>query len=205
LGDISVLSFNGNKIITTSGGGALLSDNPEWVARARHLSMQARDPAPHYEHSEVGYNYRMSNLLAAVGRAQLPDLSDRVARRRAHYEAYRSALSDVPGVIFTEEPEACFSNRWLSCLRLDVGRDINLPPLPSPAQLCSAMAGQGIEVRPLWKPMHLQPAYSHCDYVGNDLANQLFAGGLCLPSGSSLTDTERTEVINQLRHYLTGA
>jgi len=202
LGDISVLSFNGNKIMTTSGGGALMSDHPEWVARARHLSMQARDPAPHYEHSEVGYNYRMSNLLAAVGRAQLPDLADRVARRRAHYDPYRAALSDIPGVVFTEEPEACFSNRWLSCLRLDGPRNAEMPPLPSPAQLCSALAKQGIEVRPLWKPMHQQPAYACCDYFGDDLADQLFASGLCLPSGSSLTDDERLEVIDQLRRCL---
>ena len=202
LGDLSVLSFNGNKIITTSGGGALMSHNKEWVSRARYLATQARDPAPHYEHSQVGYNYRMSNLLAAVGRAQLPDLPDRVARRRAHFEAYRAALSDVPGVVFSDEPAACFSNRWLTCLRLDGERKAGRPPLPSPTQLCTAMARQGIEVRPLWKPMHRQTAYAWCDYVGDDLADQLFASGLCLPSGSSLTDAERTEVIDQLRRCL---
>jgi dTDP-4-amino-4,6-dideoxygalactose transaminase len=202
LGDVSVLSFNGNKIITTSSGGALLSHRAELVARARYLSVQARDPALHYEHSEVGYNYRLSNLLAAVGRAQWPALAERVARRRAHFAAYRAALSDVPGVVFTEEAEGCYSNRWLSCLRLTAEGSRSASDERSPSAVCHALAAVGIEARPLWKPMHLQPAYRDCQYVGDGFEDDLFATGLCLPSGSSLTDAQRDEVIGRLKVLL---
>ena len=190
LGLVSVLSFNGNKIITTSGGGMLLSDRSDLVERARYLATQARDPAPHYEHSVVGYNYRLSNLLAAVGRAQLRGLETKIERRRAHYAYYRRELGSLPGVDFMPEPAYGRSTRWLTCVVLDddalgVSRDAVL----------AQMASRQIEARPVWKPMHLQPVHQHCSVVGGSVSEELFARGLCLPSGSSLTESERTRVV----------
>ncbi len=193
LGDLGVFSFNGNKIITTSGGGMLVSNRKEWIDRARYLSTQARDPAPHYEHSQIGFNYRMSNLLAAVGRGQLRVLEQRVAQRRANNAFYREALN-LPGLTFM--PEASFgrSNGWLTCLTVDPARfgagreDIRLH-----------LETLDIESRPVWKPMHLQPVFKDCRVRGVDVANELFERGLCLPSGSSLTAAQREWVAAEVK------
>jgi pyridoxal phosphate-dependent aminotransferase EpsN len=193
-GGMAALSFNGNKIITTSGGGALVTDNGDWADRARFLATQARDPAPHYEHSEIGYNYRMSNLLAALGRSQLADLRRRVEIKRAHNAAYREALSDLPGVTFMPEGDDSFSTFWLSCLTID-------PEAASAdrEQVRLHLESMDIESRPAWKPMHLQPVFADCKTYGGDVSERLFANGLCLPSGSSLGEVDRQRVIEGFR------
>lgn len=192
-GNIGIYSFNGNKIITTSGGGMLVSDDRELVAKARFLATQARDPAPHYQHSEIGYNYRLSNVLAGIGRGQLQVLNDRVAARRRNYEVYSSALGNLPGIEFM--PEASFGNssRWLTCLTID-------PEIfgANTEQIRIALAKQQIETRPVWKPLHLQPVFAECECIGGEVAEDLFARGLCLPSGSNLTDTDLKRVIDAI-------
>lgn len=193
-GEMAALSFNGNKIITTSGGGALVTDEAEWAERARFLATQARDPAPHYQHSEIGYNYRMSNLLAALGRSQLADLDRRVAARRAHNAAYREGLADLPGVEFMPEAPESRSTFWLTCLTIDpieAGTDREKVRLH--------LESLDIESRPAWKPMHLQPVFTDCQVYGGNVSARLFADGLCLPSGSSLTDIDRDRVIGAVR------
>jgi pyridoxal phosphate-dependent aminotransferase EpsN len=189
-GDLSVFSFNGNKIITTSGGGMLVSPNAEWIARARYLSTQARDPVLHYEHRDVGYNYRLSNLLAAVGRAQLEDLDRRVEVRRAHRARYAEALGSLPGVDFMPEAPGCRSTFWLTCLLVDPARFA-----ADPAAICARLATDDIEARPLWKPMHLQPVFASCRVFGGAVSAELFARGVCLPSGSALGEEGRQRVI----------
>lgn len=184
-GAAGVFSFNGNKIITTSGGGMLVSDDAELIERARHLASQAREPAPHYEHAELGYNYRLSNLLAAVGRGQLRVLGERVAARRRNFEHYRELLGDLPGLELMPEAPYGRASRWLTCLTLDpvrFGADREAVRL--------ALEAEDIEARPVWKPMHLQPLYRHHRRRGGGVAERLFADGLCLPSGSALTDAE---------------
>ncbi|MFP4069508.1 MAG: DegT/DnrJ/EryC1/StrS family aminotransferase [Opitutales bacterium] len=188
-GALSFFSFNGNKIVTTSGGGMLLSDEPEWIARARHLAAQAREPVAHYEHREIGYNYRLSNLLAGLGRSQLADLDRRIARRRDHYEAYRRAFADIEGLAMMplREPEG--ANYWLSCLTVDpdaagAGRD----------EVIAALAAGDIEARPLWKPLHRQPVFAGARVFGGGVGEALFARGLCLPSGSSLGEVDRDRI-----------
>ena len=189
-GEISILSFNGNKIITTSGGGALLSNNEAFVRRARFLATQARDPAPHYEHSEIGYNYRMSNILAALGRAQLSTLEMRVAARRRNFEHYSERLGDLPGLSFMPEAPYGRSTRWLTCLTINprvfgaTREDVRL-----------ALEAENIEARPVWKPMHLQPVFKGCRAIGGSVSERLFDRGLCLPSGSSLSESDRERVI----------
>lgn len=189
-GTIGILSFNGNKIITTGGGGMLLANDPEVVARVRFLSTQARDPAPHYQHSTIGYNYRLSNLLAAVGRGQLLQLEDRVAARRANFDTYFAALSQLPGVEFMPEAPWGRCNRWLTCLTID------------PAQFGASredvrlhLDKLDIEARPVWKPMHLQPVFEGARSIGGDVAADLFERGLCLPSGSNLEPADLQRVI----------
>ena len=185
LGDVAILSFNGNKIITTSGGGMLLSDREDLVQRARFLATQARDPAPHYQHSTVGFNYRLSNLLAAVGRAQLAGLERRVERRRAINRRYRDQLEGTPGIRFMPEAPFGRSTCWLTCLTVDpaaFGADRETIRL--------ALEAQNIECRPVWKPMHLQPVFAHCPSRLTGVADDLFERGLCLPSGSTLTDRQ---------------
>ena len=185
LGVLGVFSFNGNKIITTSGGGMLVSSHRDWIDKARFWATQARDPAPHYEHSEIGYNYRLSNLLAAVGRGQLRVLDDRLARRRANNTFYRQALGDLPGVGFMPEAGYGRSNCWLTCITVDPGtfgadrEDIRLH-----------LESLNVEARPLWKPMHLQRVFSGCRARGGRVSTRLFERGLCLPSGSSLSREE---------------
>jgi dTDP-4-amino-4,6-dideoxygalactose transaminase len=193
VGDFGVFSFNGNKIITTSGGGMLVSERGDWIERARFLSQQARDPAPHYEHSVVGYNYRMSNLLAALGRGQLRVLDDRVARRRAINAFYRSALAAVDGVEFM--PEAIYgrSNSWLTCILIDPGRFG-----ATREQVRLHLESLDIESRPVWKPMHLQPVFADCRACGGAVAADLFDRGLCLPSGTKLSDGDLGRIVEGL-------
>jgi dTDP-4-amino-4,6-dideoxygalactose transaminase len=188
LGDLGVFSFNGNKIVTTSGGGALVSDRKEWVERARHLSTQAREPVLHYEHEEVGYNYRLSNLLAALGRSQLADLDQRVKSRRAVNAAYRAALGHLPGVGFMPDAGSGLPSWWLTCITVDptafgAARD----------DVRVLLDAHDIEARPTWKPMHLQGAFAGAPVFGGTVGESVFERGLCLPSGSALTagDVER--------------
>jgi pyridoxal phosphate-dependent aminotransferase EpsN len=190
-GALSVFSFNGNKIITTSGGGALLSNDPEQIARARYLASQARMPAAHYEHEEVGYNYRLSNLLAALGRAQLSRLDALIARRRKVNCRYRAAFEDVEGVTFLREAPWGTSNHWLTCVLLDEEK-LGV----GPDAIREHLAEKNIEARPVWKPMHLQPAYDACQIRGGKVAEELFRCGLCLPSGSSLSAGAQQRVID---------
>ncbi len=190
-GRMGCFSFNGNKIITASGGGMLVSEDPELCRRARFLATQARDPAPHYQHSQIGYNYRMSNLLAAVARGQLQVLADRVARRRSNYAYYRRALAAYPGIDFMPEPPDHHATRWLTCLtvrpeRFGRSRDA----------ICEELASRNIESRPVWKPLHLQPAFAGCRYRGGVVAEDLFQRGLCLPSGSNLSPHQRARVVD---------
>jgi dTDP-4-amino-4,6-dideoxygalactose transaminase len=182
LGDMAVLSFNGNKIITTSAGGMLLSDQHEWVDRARHLANQAREDVVHYEHRSVGYNYRLSNLLAALGRAQLRKLDSRLQHRRAVNEQYRSLLERLPGIDFMPEAPYGVPNRWLTCITIDADA---FGATPEDVRL--ALERHNIESRPVWKPMHLQPVFATCAGRGGDVAAGIFRTGLCLPSGPALS------------------
>ncbi len=189
-GDLAILSFNGNKIITTSGGGMLLSHDKEWIDRARFLSTQAREPARHYEHKVIGYNYRLSNLLAAVGRGQLADLDRRVAARRAIRARYVAELGGLPGWRFMPEADFGFSTFWLTCATIDPAtfgatRDA----------VIDALTAQDIEARPVWKPLHLQPVFAGRKMHGGTVSERLFRDGLCLPSGSSLTVEDQGRVI----------
>jgi dTDP-4-amino-4,6-dideoxygalactose transaminase len=200
-GRIGVYSFNGNKIITTSGGGMLVSDDADLVARARKLSTQARDPAPHYQHSELGFNYRMSNVLAGIGRGQLRVLDQRVAQRRRVFERYRQALIDRPEIHWMPEPEGFDSTRWLTCLTLSG---------PAARQRCEAviqhLERHAIEARPVWKPMHLQPLFAGSAYFSHapdeDVSSGLFHHGLCLPSGSNTSQAQQDLVVTHLRRAL---
>jgi dTDP-4-amino-4,6-dideoxygalactose transaminase len=183
--DFVILSFNGNKIITTSGGGALASDNGTMIDRARFLSTQARDPAPHYEHTTYGYNYRLSNVCAAIGVGQLRVLERRVERRRAINALYVERLGRMPGFTFSPEAAGMYANRWLTTVRINpamAGTDREAVRV--------ALEAENIESRPLWKPMHLQPVFAEAPYRGSDTAAHAFADGLCLPSGSSMTDAD---------------
>ena len=197
-GTIGIYSFNGNKIITTSGGGMLVSDDKELVEKARFLATQARDPAPHYQHSEIGYNYRLSNILAGVGRGQLQVLSERVEARRRNFEIYEKALGHLPGIEFMPEADFGRATRWLTCLTIDpqaFGADRE--------ELRLKLAERKIESRPVWKPLHMQPVFAGCESIGGAIAEDLFARGLCLPSGSNLTDEDLERVIEGIRavHY----
>jgi dTDP-4-amino-4,6-dideoxygalactose transaminase len=217
LGKLSALSFNGNKIITTSGGGALLTDDQPLIEKARFLATQARDDAPHYQHSELGYNYRMSNIVAGIGRGQMKVLDKRVAARRENHTFYFEELNGTwlepnifpfsddnrskyssSGIYFLKEPESCFSNRWLTTILVNpeetggvTKEDIRL-----------ALEDKNIESRPLWKPMHLQPLYRKFAYYGRGTSDKLFQYGLCLPSGSNLTDAERSRIVSAIKDVL---
>jgi dTDP-4-amino-4,6-dideoxygalactose transaminase len=189
-----VLSFNGNKIITTGGGGMFVTDDGRLADRVRHLATQAREPVPHYEHRVIGYNYRLSNLLAAVGRGQMSTLDDKVRARRENAAFYRVALGDLPGVGFMPVAGYGEPNCWLTCVLVDpekfgASRD----------DIREHLAAQGIEARPTWKPMHLQPVYQDCPTRGGAVCEDLFRRGLCLPSGSGLTDSQRQRIIAGIR------
>ncbi len=190
----SIFSFNGNKIITTSGGGMLASFDKALIERARKLSQQSREPAPHYEHAEIGYNYRLSNVLGAIGLGQLELLEARVAARRRIFGWYRKYLADVPGIEFM--PEAAFgkANRWLSVALVDE-KELGA----SPEALRLALEEQNIESRPVWKPMHLQPCYKGCRVWGGAVSEELFARGLCLPSGSAMAEGDVERVCAVIR------
>lgn len=193
-GLLAAFSFNGNKIITSSGGGMLVSDDESMIAHARKLSTQARDVAPHYEHSELGFNYRLSNVLAALGRAQLLALPERVEARRAVNARYRELLAEEPGITFMPEATYGTSNMWLTCILVDpdvFGADREAVRL--------ALEALDIEARPVWKPMHLQPFYEADPVYGGEVSATLFERGLCLPSGSALTVDDQTRVVAGLR------
>ena len=189
-----VLSFNGNKIITTGGGGMLVTDDGQVATQTRHLATQAREPLPHYEHRSVGYNYRLSNLLAAVGRGQLQRLDDLIAARRETNRYYRAALGDLPGLEFMPIADYGSPNWWLTCVLVDAdtfgaGRD----------EILAALSRRNIEARPAWKPMHLQPLFSDCVMRGGAVSADVFRRGVCLPSGSALTDDDRRRVVETVR------
>jgi len=194
MGWAGVLSFNGNKIITTSGGGMMVTNDAAAATRARFLATQARDPAPHYQHSSIGYNYRLSNVLAAIGRGQLRHLDAKVARRRAHFDFYQQALGGLPGVRFMPEAAWGQGNRWLTCLTINptvAGTDRE--------KIRLTMEKENIEARPVWKPLHRQPLFATAARFGGAVAEALFADGLCLPSGSNLTEGERARVAEVFR------
>ena len=192
-GKIGIFSFNGNKIITTSGGGMLVSDDQELIDKARFLATQAREPAAHYQHSEIGYNYRLSNILAGIGRGQLRVLQERVAARRRNFQIYQQGLAHLPGIDFMPEADYGTHTRWLTCLTID-------PNLASVDQetIRLHLATQNIESRPVWKPLHLQPVFADCEVIGGEVAEDLFYKGLCLPSGSNLAVTDLKQVIDEI-------
>ena len=193
-GKIACFSFNGNKIITTSGGGMLVTENEEWAQHARFLATQARDPAPHYQHSHIGYNYRLSNLCAALGRGQLQVLSERVKSRRSNFEFYQSELGQHDGISFMPEPEGFYSTRWLTSIVVDpevFGADRE--------QIRQSLEAVNIESRPVWKPMHLQPVHQNCRSRVTGVSEAFFKDGLCLPSGSNLSQSDLQRVVNVIR------
>lgn len=204
LGNLSVLSFNGNKIITTSGGGALLGRDEALIRKARFLATQARDPAPHYQHSEIGYNYRMSNILAGIGRGQMQVLPDRVAARRAVYQRYVDFFAGWNrkgfAIRFQTEPTGSFSNRWLTCILIDPSENHGLIR----EAIRQALEAANIEARPLWKPMHRQPVFADAPYYGGGVAERLFDIGLCLPSGSNLTEADLERIFIELDKLFQG-
>ena len=197
-GSQSILSFNLNKIVTTYGGGALLTNSEEYAQNAYFLSEQAKDDFPYYEHSKLGYNYRFPEVCATIGCLEIPHLKSKVNRRRAIYELYKKNLSEIESVQFLDEPSEAFSNRWLSTILIDPRIDSNSINLLIKGKL----AEKGIETRVFWKPLHLQPLYKDAQYVGDDSAEDLFNRGLCLPSSDGLSDDQVMEVIDQLKEIL---
>jgi dTDP-4-amino-4,6-dideoxygalactose transaminase len=189
-GKYGVLSFNGNKIITTSGGGALISDDAEMISKARFLATQARDNAPHYQHSHIGYNYRMSNVCAGIGRGQMIVIQDRINQRRKNFEFYKNLISSVDGIEVIEEAKDSYSNRWLTCIL--VNPEITGGLTRDSIRL--ALEKENIECRPLWKPMHMQPIFESAPFYGDGTSENLFEQGLCLPSGSNLTEEDLKRV-----------
>lgn len=198
-GKAGIFSFNGNKIITTSGGGMLVSSDERLIQHARKLATQAREPFPYYEHAEVGYNYRMSNLLAALGRAQLRTLEVRVQKRRWIFEQYQQRLSDLPGIGFMPEAPWGRCTRWLSIIVIDE-RESGV----SPETLRRALEAENIEARPVWKPLHLQPVFRECEVVGGSVAESIFQRGLCLPSGTGMTESDIERVVEVIRRVVTA-
>jgi dTDP-4-amino-4,6-dideoxygalactose transaminase len=190
-GEYGIFSFNGNKIITTSGGGMLVSRNREMIEKIRFWATQSRDPALHYQHSEIGYNYRLSNVLAGIGRGQLKVLEQRVERKKAIFETYRKELGDLEGVRFMPINDWNKPNYWLSCLTLT-------GPV-RPNDVTAALDRENIESRPLWKPMHLQPLYEKYDFIGSGVADRLFENGLCLPSDTKMTDEDLERIIGVIK------
>lgn len=195
-GDAAIYSFNGNKIITTSGGGMLASNDGEFIAEARRLAQQARDDAPHYEHTTIGYNYRMSNVLAGIGLGQLDGLESFVARRREIFKWYEKALGDLPGIEFMPEAEYGRANRWLTVILID---EKELGATPESVRL--TLENENIESRPVWKPMHLQPVFSDVPCTGGIVSEDLFLRGLCLPSGVAMTEADLERVAHAIRVY----
>ena len=192
-GEIGIFSFNGNKIITTSSGGAIISKNKNYIEKAKFLSTQARDNFPHYEHSEIGYNYRMSNVCAAIGIGQIEILESRVERRRYIYNYYRKNLSSIPFISFVEDIEGFYSNRWLTTILISKMSEINREDIRL------ELLKNNIESRPLWKPMHLQPVFNSYDSYNNGVSEDLFDRGLCLPSGSNMNENDLQRVVNVIK------
>ena len=198
IGKIGILSFNGNKIITTSGGGALVSNHSEIIIKVRHISAQAKEPAAYYLHKEIGYNYRMSNVCAGIGRGQMEVLNDRVQKRREIFEVYQKELKDINGLYFLDEPNASFSNRWLTTVVFDptvFKKETN-------EKIRKGLESVNIETRPLWKPLHQQPVFKSCKAYINGVSDYLFENGLCLPSGSNMNDEVIAKVIKEIRIQL---
>lgn len=198
-GEFGVISFNGNKIITTSGGGALASNDSKMIEKAKFLATQARDPFPHYEHTHIGYNYRMSNVVAGIGRGQMEVIDLRVSQRRANFEFYKNTLGKIKGVHLLDEPHGFHSNRWLTCVTFDLtvfGAGIH-------DKVRIELDKLNIETRPLWKPMHLQPVFADCPAYTNGVSETLFNQGLCLPSGSNLTQIDLERVVEAISNVLT--
>ena len=193
LTEFGIYSFNGNKIITTSGGGALISSDEDSIKKAKFLATQARDNAPHYEHSHIGFNYRLSNVSAAIGLGQLEVLQERVERRREIFEYYKKELSDIKVISFVEEPDGFYSNRWLTTVLISEDSKV------SSEDLRLHLESDNIESRPLWKPMHLQPIFSSCDFYGSDNSEFLFKFGLCLPSGSNMTNEDLNRIVTKIK------
>ncbi|MDO3642985.1 DegT/DnrJ/EryC1/StrS aminotransferase family protein [Mucilaginibacter sp. L3T2-6] len=194
-GLMGILSFNGNKIITTSGGGALISNDENYIRQAHFLATQARDAAPHYQHSSIGYNYRLSNVSAGIGRGQMQVLKERIEQRRAVYEFYKEQLSDIPAIEFLSESTGSFSNRWLTAVLVHP----NLSNGVTRETLRASLQNDNIESRPLWKPMHLQPVFESYPAYINGVSEKLFNDGLCLPSGSNLTREDLKRVVDNIR------
>lgn len=195
LGTIGVFSFNGNKIITASAGGAMISEDDALISHARFLASQARDTAPHYQHSKLGYNYQMSNICAAIGLGQMSVIDERVGQRRANFDFYQDELGSLPGLTFQNEPDHCHSNRWLTAICID-------PVLSGGVTretLRLHLESENIESRPVWKPMHLQPVFKHTKFYGDGLSEKLFQNGLCLPSGSNLTPDDIQDVVGCIK------
>lgn len=196
-GEFALLSFNGNKIITTSGGGALVTNTKEQKNKTIFLSTQARDNAPHYQHSEVGYNYRLSNICAGIGRGQMEVLQERVDKRRENHEFYKELFSSIDAIdVFSEVNSDFYSNHWLTSITINPAftKKTNL-------ELMTAFAEENIETRPLWKPMHLQPVFKDCPYYGENVAEDLFNRGLCLPSGSNITNEDKKRINEVISNY----
>ena len=192
-GDMGIYSFNGNKIITTSAGGTLVSKNSEWIKRAKFLATQAKDNSPHYQHSVTGYNYKMSNICAGIGRGQMTKIDLRVSQRRNNFEFYKNQLSVIPEISFHEEPTTdYYSNRWLSTILIETGTITK-------EHIIAELGKQRVEARCMWKPMHLQPVFRDCPYYGGGIAECLFEQGLCLPSGSNLTERDREFIVTRLK------
>lgn len=197
-GTLAALSFNGNKIITTSGGGALAGRDEVLIQKSRFLATQARDHAPHYQHSEIGYNYRMSNITAGIGRGQMEILDTRVQQRRHNFDYYKNTLSGLEEITFQEEPAGCFSNRWLTALIINPAKGRQ----KTREDVRTALETFNIESRPLWKPMHLQPVFDGTPYYGGRISEDLFNDGLCLPSGSNLTTADLEFVVDKIKNVL---
>ena len=197
-GQMGILSFNGNKIITTSGGGALLADDESFIQKAKFLATQARDTAPHYQHSHIGYNYRMSNILAGVGRGQMLVLEDRIAQRRENFNFYKQLLDNIEGVSFLTEPTGYLSNRWLTTILVDPDKTGGI----TTEFIRIALEKDDIESRPLWKPMHLQPVFNGFPFFGDGISDKLFENGLCLPSGTNLTSADKDRIASTLLKLL---
>jgi pyridoxal phosphate-dependent aminotransferase EpsN len=196
LGALGVVSFNGNKIVTTSAGGVLITKESTQAKKALFWSTQSKDSAPHYQHSELGYNYRLSNILAAVGLGQVQHLQEKIAHRRRVFDFYRTHLPNDLVSFQTELPQT-FSNRWLTCIVLNLQKT-----LITPSQLCLALDAHNIEARPLWKPLHLQPLFKSCPYYGNTVSADLFQQGLCLPSGANLQEIDLNRVVSVVKKLL---
>ena len=190
LSDVGILSFNGNKIITTSGGGALIANTQTLKEKAIFLATQARDNAPHYEHSSIGYNYRMSNVLAGIGRGQMEVIDERVQSRRQNFEFYKTNLSQFNTIEFLQEPQGFFSNRWITCIKTD--------SFETREQIRHTLLKDDIESRPLWKPMHMQPIFKDCLHFSNGTSEDLFDKGLCLPSGSNLSQDDLDRILKNI-------